>query len=166
MTKQVFKENTIKRIIILLLAIVAVFVTTNIYFTDYNLLYWAINIFTFIIFFSYIVFEKYKTIICDVIGCRVEEKRFWECYAKGVCFNWDEVRETVFLLSDGDAVFCIETGEMKIEFPLSDKFSSEQFEGLIRTVNDATLHLPYVWKRGEDKLSKMRGARGYIKVAR
>ena len=132
----------------------------------FEFFYWAINIITFALCSLLIIFEKDTTIICDEVGCTVNEKKFWQHFGESYGFQWNEVSETEYFAdTDTSREFYVEIDGIKTKL-LTGNFSLDDFDYFIETVNQATAQLPYVWEKGDGWISSTFQNRRYNQVAR
>ncbi|HMS39148.1 MAG TPA: hypothetical protein PKE69_02900 [Pyrinomonadaceae bacterium] len=168
MSQQIFRTNPVKRILIYLCVIVAVFVFTSIFLTAerFKVFYWAINILTFAICLLLIIFETDTTIICDEIGCDVKKKTLWGSFSENYGFKWSEVSETEYFAdAESSREFYVEINGVKRKI-LTTEFSLNDFDYFIETVNQATPHLPYIWQKNDGLVASTFEGRRYGKISR
>lgn len=168
MEQQIFRESTVKRILYYAVAIVFTFIFSTVLLSgeDWKTYYWALNIGVIIFCLFSLIFEKDTTIICDEIGCTVNKKKLWKTSGESYGFKWREVTATEYY-ADGETnrEFFLEINGVQTKI-LTSGTSLDDFDYFIRTVNSATLHLPYFWEKGDGWVSNNFEGRRYKKVAR
>lgn len=139
--------------------------------------------FIFMIFFAVTVvlavtilamsFTRKKIVTCDTNGCQVQTTNYWESYHESDSFRWSEVTDTnlveeFFGKGQFAVVIEVKAGHQPKRL-LSNKLSAkEDFNELLKLINQQTLHLPHVWKEASDFGSRqvINIVQKYCKVAR
>ncbi len=97
------------------------------------------------VFFLLIGFFSKKIISWDSFGCTIEKIDFWGLRVDTDYFRWNEVTETTF------ASFTTTETLMFFEVKANDQThqllteTAKEFNNIIKLVNEATPHLPYIW---------------------
>jgi hypothetical protein len=164
----IYREGSVKRILLYVFSFVAIFVFTTIFMAsekDLEIFYWVLNIAAFLVCLLVIILEEDKMISCDKFRCTIKKKRFWELSPKSFSFRWDEISETVFFADGETREFYVVINGSKEQLITGRAYLNE-LDYLINTVNAATPHLPYVWEKPDDWLTSKIEISRYRKVAR